>query len=225
MNKYGYLPDTKSIINDSFIQSLKATLDRGLPGLPAQLLMAPPSREILMKEVKHQFPPKKAAVLITLFESNNEINTILITRNEYPGVHSGQIAFPGGKHETGDKDFIQTALRETREEVGITEEYIETVGYLTDLYIPPSNFQVTPVVGVLRQLPNLIPDVNEVSKINIMSLKKLFAPENRKLLQIDTPIGKLETPAYCPDGLIIWGATAMIISELEQLWLGFNEAL
>ncbi|OFY13919.1 MAG: hypothetical protein A2X11_09915 [Bacteroidetes bacterium GWE2_42_24] len=212
-------------MNDHFVDSLRDSFARGLPGLSAQLRMSPPSREILMQNPKHHHPPRKAAVLIALFESKNELHTLLITRNEYPGIHSGQIAFPGGKYEPADNSLIQTALRETHEEVGIAQEYIETIGCLTELYIPPSNFNVTPVVGVLRQLPNLLPDENEVSKINIISLKELFAPATRKLLQIDTPVGKMETPAYCPDGLIIWGATAMIISELQQLWLGFSEIL
>lgn len=198
---------------------LMQQLQQPLPGIEAQLLMAPPSRDILLRNLKNDKPSRRAAVLIPLFYSGEELSTLLITRNIYPGVHSGQIAFPGGKHEPGDNGAEGTALREASEEVGILPDQVVVLGCLTDIYIPPSHFTVTPVVGMMGHLPHFQIDRHEVSAINTVTLRSLFDPRNKKNIPIETPAGKLDSPAYCIGDLVIWGATAMMISELEQVWL------
>lgn len=208
--------------DDGTIAQLALALKTTLPGMEAQLKMAPPSRDILLRNTHHRKAARKASVLIPVFSYNHELHTLLITRNVYPGVHSGQVAFAGGKREAGDQSNEATALREAREEVGINPADVEVIGCLTDLYIPPSHFIVTPVVGYLRQVPRLTLDASEVAEATFVSLRHLFSTETKQTQVIDTQAGPLETPAYCLDGLLIWGATAMIISELEQIWNGIN---
>ena len=200
----------------SFISSLKSRLEKELPGEDAQFLMAPFSRERVREIPKENYFPKKSAVLILLFPHENSIHTILIQRPEYPGVHSGQIAFPGGKFEEGDVELDQTALREASEEIGIDTKNVEIIGCLTDLYINPSNFLVRPYVAFTKERPRLVRDVREVQKIIEVDLFLLNDKSIRSEKSILHSNGiKVKTPYYEIEGLTIWGATAMMISELN----------
>lgn len=213
-----HIQDIKCFTSDLLIQQLALAFRELLPGVEAQLLMAPPSRDILLRQNRHQGPARKAAVLIPLFYQEGKLSTLLITRNVYEGVHSGQVAFPGGKAEPSDTSLIDTALREAAEEVGLEPANVLVLGSLTDVYIPPSHFMVTPVVGFLNSVPTVTPDGHEVMLVSSVALETLFDPDNRKELEINTPAGRLSTPAYCVADLVIWGATAMMISELECIW-------
>ena len=120
--------------------------------------------------------------------------------------------------EKTDENVIQTALREAEEEVGIDRHQVRLLGKLTDLYIPTSNFLVSPVVGFLEGTPEFIPDENEVSRIVKTDLDFLLSPEIRKrtVLELGENI-RLDTPYFEIDGEVVWGATAMILSELIQV--------
>ena len=200
----------------SFIDSLKERLEKELPGEDAQFLMAPFSRERIKEISEENYFPKKSAVLILLFPHENSIHTVLIQRPEYIGVHSGQVAFPGGKFEESDIELNKTALREASEEVGINSQNIEIIGNLTDIYINPSNFLVRPFIAYANQRPDFIANVHEVQKIIQVDLFCL----NDKKIKAQKPILhsdglKVKTPYYEIEGLTIWGATAMMISELN----------
>jgi 8-oxo-dGTP pyrophosphatase MutT (NUDIX family) len=197
-----------------FITQLRIQLNEALPGQEAQLLMVPGERVVLRKNYPEHQPPKKSAVLILLFPFQQGISTILIERAVYVGVHSGQIAFPGGKAEETDSDLRYTALRETYEEVGVPMEEVEIIGNLTDVYINPSNYLVTPYIGYLSQAPDFLINEREVQKIirvDILDTDKVV--KSTKKITHSNGL-QIQTPFYSIDGFTIWGATAMMMSEL-----------
>jgi 8-oxo-dGTP pyrophosphatase MutT (NUDIX family) len=200
-----------------FINQLKIQLNEPLPGQEAHLLMVPGERAFLQKNYPERPEPKKSAVLILLFPFQAGISTVLIERAIYVGVHSGQIAFPGGKAEETDPDLKYTALRETYEEVGVPIEQVEIIGNLTDVYINPSNYLVTPYVGYLPRTPDFSINEQEVQKIirvDLLDPGKVV----RSTKKITHSSGlKIQTPFYSIDGFTIWGATAMMMSELMVL--------
>jgi 8-oxo-dGTP pyrophosphatase MutT (NUDIX family) len=201
-----------------FIEKLKIRLQQPLPGEDTQYLMAPLGRSQIKDLQPENYQPRKSAVMILLFQQENSIKTIFIERPIYEGVHSGQVAFPGGKFEDSDIDLKQTALRETFEEVGIQPEKIEVIGQLTDLYIQPSNFLVSPYIGFTNELPNFIANSREVQQIVTYNLFDLNNDDIKSEKEITFSGGfKLKTPYYEIQGLTVWGATAMMISELNAI--------
>src|SRR3954462_10233753 len=131
-----------------FLQYVPNLIPIELPAESAHIKMAPKERAEALKNLDLQATnPRIAAVMMLLYPKNKETHLVLIVRNAYNGVHSSQIAFPGGKYETFDVNFRETALRETHEEVGIPSEKIEIIKQFTPVYIPPSNFSVHPFLG------------------------------------------------------------------------------
>jgi 8-oxo-dGTP pyrophosphatase MutT (NUDIX family) len=202
----------------SFIHKLEDQLKLPLPGLRAQLKMSSMSR---VRELMKDGPREDAvqsSVLVLLYPADQDINLVLMLRPNYEGVHAGQISLPGGKYEDGDESLIYTALREAKEEIGIDPLRVQLLGQLTEIYIPPSNYLVTPIVGYLVARPIFTPDPCEVAAIIEITLKDLLCDLNihekeMKLRNGDT----IEVPSYYIDGNIIWGATAMILSELKEI--------
>ncbi|MFL5762391.1 MAG: NUDIX hydrolase [Bacteroidia bacterium] len=201
-----------------FISRLEIRLGQELPGESAQFSMAPYSRKRISEISMEKYNPRQSAVLIVLFPESDSIHTLLIQRPEYEGVHSGQIGFPGGKFEEADGELRTTALREASEEIGIDPSEIKVIGHLTDLYITPSNFLVSPFVGFAASRPALHPDLREVQRIIEVDLFKLNDPEIKGEKVISHSNGfKIKTPYYEIEGLTVWGATAMMISELNAV--------
>ena len=201
-----------------FINSIEEKLALPLPGLTSQLKMAGMRR--LMEDGGVIVPDdaKKSAVLALFYPSDGKINLVFIKRAEYPGVHSGQISFPGGGWEERDKDLVDTALREAEEEIGVDRNDVTAIGKLTDLFIPPSNFLVTPVVGFIPEQPHFKPDPDEVDQILEIPMDELLDDSNIMEKEITIfPEVTLKVPCYYIDGSVIWGATAMILSELIEL--------
>ncbi len=202
----------------SFIEKLKIRFLKPLPGEDVQFIMAPFARHNFPNIDPEKYNPKKSAVLILLFPKGNNIYTLLIQRPVYDGVHSGQVAFPGGKFEETDIDLKQTALRETFEEVGVPSENIEIIGKLSDLFIKVSNFIVSPYIGFANKPPDFIMDAYEVQKIipvDLFSLNDERIKSEKKIARNNGQ--KIKTPYYEIDGLTCWGATAMMISELNVI--------
>ncbi len=198
------------------IEILKRLDFKKLPGLEAQTKMAPPLR---MKELYNTNDYKElrpSSILITLFLKNEKWHTLVIKRASDGSIHSGQIAFPGGKYEKTDKDFSYTALRETEEEIGIKAYNVHIIGKLSTMYIPVSGFKVYPFIGYLKKLPQLRPNKSEVTQIFSIPLDEFRKKENLKTDYIDVRGCKIKTPYYFIQKQIIWGATAMIISELIE---------
>lgn len=196
----------------------KNQLEQPLPGDAAHRKFSPPQRLVPDEQTLKTLAPKEAAVLIMLFkDQKNNTNTLLMERVAYNGVHSKQISFPGGKKEETDADFFQTAKREAQEEVAANPNSIEFLGSLSPLYIPPSNFLVYPFVGWYHEPPNFIGSPAEVSKLITVELASLRNPDNVTYKHITVKDQLLKCPAYYVKSRLVWGATAMIISELLEI--------
>ena len=195
-----------------FIAQLQINLTRDLPGPEAQFKMAP---DLRLGDEHSEY--KTAAVLILLYEKEGEVCTVLIKRPEYPGTHSNQVSFPGGKCEEGDPDLQHTALRETREELGIKDSDIQVLGELSRLKIPVSGIEVLPFVGYYPGIPEFSPDPKEVRYLIETPLRDLLNPDTRQE-RMKTILFKLvRVPYYNIQGNHVWGATAMILSEFLEL--------
>lgn len=203
---------------DSFIQKMRRALAQKLPGQDAQMVMAPASRRDQMDRIADNTEAIPSSVLILFYHEGGQIKVPLIKRPQYDGVHSGQIALPGGKYERADLTLQTTALREAKEEVGIQPAQVEIIGNLTTLFIPPSRFQVLPVVAYANKKPEFILQKSEVDKLLRISVEELVDEGNlqEKEILLSTR-DKLNVPCLYIHGHIIWGATAMIISELIEV--------
>lgn len=205
------------LVFDDLIAKLRARLLGKLPRKSAQLLMTSSSR--INKTMFIPKNTKKSSVLILLYPDNYLVKTIFIQRPDYAGIHGGQISFPGGKFEKTDSDYSETAKREAFEEVGVIKEKIKILGSLTELFIPPSNYTVYPFIGYTDAKPDFIADEKEVAKIIQVNIFD-FLNENNVILNSELEIGsgiKIKIPYYLIDGNIIWGATAMIMSEFVEI--------
>lgn len=197
------------ITKNQLIECLK----QPLPGEKAQFIMAPLGRG--KYDPISQTNYRKAAVLLPIYTINSHPHLILTLRSEYDGVHSAQVSFPGGKFDKYETDASEVALREMEEETGVNRNFIEILGSLSPLYIPVSNSMVQPVIGWIDQEVQFQPDPREVQRIMKIPLEVLF--ESEMLLandffrlnnrSVDVPYLKLDSER-------VWGATAMIISEL-----------
>jgi 8-oxo-dGTP pyrophosphatase MutT (NUDIX family) len=192
---------------------IKVQLSRQLPGIEAQMKMAP----VIGGDLNLKVPRSKAAVLVLLYLQDSRMHTILIKRTEYTGPHSGQISLPGGKFEPEDYDLLATSLRETAEETGINPADIAMIGRLTTLYIRSSNFEVHPFVGCLEKKSIFMPDPKEVEYLIETDLTILKDDKTRKTKTITIGKHTVEVPYYDYKGNHIWGATAMMLSELLEV--------
>ena len=207
-------------MNQSLIKDIKQALSKKLPGLSAQKKMAPRMRFSHGYDAKPSFA-KQSAVLILIYFTENQAHIALIQRGFDDGLHSGQIAFPGGKQEKIDNSLIDTALREAWEEVGIVAKNVEVLGKLTPLYIPISNFSVQPVVAFAEKRPTFNTNPAEVRQLIELNIKDLQNKANIHLQKI--PLNRngkktvMEAPAFVLGEHVIWGATAMILSEFLEI--------
>lgn len=160
-----------------------------------------------------------AGVLAVFYPDEQHLTyLVLILRKTYQGVHSNQVGFPGGRVEEGDRDLEHTALRETEEEVGIPMEEITVVKKLTKLYIPPSDFWVHPFVGILEKTPRLVPQESEVEMILEVNIDEFLDEGSLIKKRLSTSYANdIEVPAFELAGHVVWGATAMMLSELKEL--------
>lgn len=203
---------------DPFLQQLSTRLQQPLPGPPAQYAMAPQMRLPKDKYLKQDNNPRESAVMILLYPHDGDPYLVLIERPTYEGAHSGQISLPGGRVEPEDDSLAITALRETEEEVGVIRDKITVVGELTDLYIPASRFLVYPFVGYVMDTPTFVPERKEVAAILEVPLRYLSQPHVRKQTKMRLFNNMwVNTPYFDIQGRVVWGATAMILSEFLHL--------
>ncbi len=202
---------------EQFLSFLENRLTQELPGKEAQFKMASLRRIANLNVYSDYSGARKSGVLILFFPEQGKINTVVIKRPEYDGVHSGQISFPGGRWEEGDTDLTGTALREAQEEIGIDPSLVTILGHLSDLYIPPSNSLVFPAIGFIGSKPEMSAQPKEVEKIICFPLDELFLPETLTIKTVSVGNWSAEVPCFYVRDQIIWGATAMIISELLEI--------
>lgn len=181
--------------------------------------MAPYERVLSVAVFKHLSKPKKCAVLVLLYPKNKSINMVLILRNAYKGVHSAQVSFPGGKKDDTDTNLLETALRESEEEVGIDRKEVKIIGELTDLFIPPSGYLVQPYVGYSINTPKFTPNKKEVSTIIEAPLEMIMDDSNigKKKIEVSTLKRRINYPYFNIMDHTVWGATAMMINELREI--------
>jgi 8-oxo-dGTP pyrophosphatase MutT (NUDIX family) len=162
--------------------------------------------------------PRKAAVMMLIYPKNNKSHLALIVRNTYPGVHSAQIGFPGGKVELEDESLIHTALRETHEEIGIHPDKIEVIKPFTEVFIPPSNFIVAPFLGISYTELKFIEQKEEVAGIIEFPLIDYMNDKTIVNKIMDTSYGNnIKVPTFRINEHYVWGATAMMMSELKEV--------
>ncbi len=202
-----------------FLEYVPQFVDVELPANEAHYKMAPLDRIISLNatEIANK-NPKNAAVLMLFYPKKGKTHLVLIVRNSYEGVHSAQIAFPGGKYELEDITFENTALRETQEEIGIPSESIQILKPFTQIYIPPSNFMVYPFLGISKDELVFVPDASEVAKIIELPLSVFLDDDIVIQTTLTTSYAKnIAIPAFKIEEHIVWGATAMMLSELKEV--------
>src|SRR5690606_8907398 len=191
-----------------------------LPGESAHLEMAPLQRILELKRMAVSQDSAKKAGAMALFYPGREYDTkmALILRKTSRDVHSGQVGFPGGKIEPGDRSFLDTALRETEEEIGIQRSKIDVIRNLTEIYIPPSNFLVYPFMGLLNEFPKFVLQPSEVEDLIEVNLSEFLDEKAIITKKVNTSYGiNIETPAFYLNDHVVWGATAMMLSEIRIL--------
>ncbi len=205
-----------SSLKEGWKETLRQKLVGKLPGEAAQRRMASSVRKMRMPDKPNE-TTRQGAVCILLYPKGNMWHMPLIVRPEYDGAHSGQVALPGGRIEETDADVTAAALREMWEEIGIVPRQVEVLGLLTPLFVFASNFMVQPVVAVMSETPVFLPDSREVAQILEVPLADLL-DENRQAEKEITVRGiHIQAPYFDLQGQTVWGATAMMLSELAAI--------
>jgi 8-oxo-dGTP pyrophosphatase MutT (NUDIX family) len=203
---------------DQFLVGLEHLKSKPLGGLNAQFKLAPKMRLQYDTQKIKASNPKKAAVLALFYPNEHGKTTFLLTeRARYKGTHSAQISFPGGKIEEGDLSLFDTALREAEEEVGVDRTSIVHLREMTEVFIPPSNFLVTPFIGFTETRPNFTIN-NEVETLIEVPVTDLLDDGNIDSVLMNTSYMKqVEVPCFRLDKYIVWGATGMMLSEIKEM--------
>lgn len=213
--------------HDAFVDYLRFRLTKPLPGWEYQQKMSPiiagkqTNEPRLVPVDAHQ---SGVAALLQPGEYGSEL--IFTIRSQYVSHHKGQISFPGGRAESNES-IIETALRETHEELGIDHSSISVLGKLSSLYVPPSHSQMHVIVGALEETPNFEPNTQEVEEVFSVSLQALaFEHEIIHLPKMRSQGFEVLAPCWpIHPKTHLWGATAMCVSELVGLYTDFiNES-
>lgn len=201
-----------------FRNKIAALQVANLGGLNEQFRLAPSLRLKYDVDKIKASNPRKAAVLGLFYPNKKEETTfLLIERASYKGTHSAQISFPGGKKDASDRSLQETALRETFEEVGVVPKSIKIIRELTDVYIPPSNFLATPFIAFVEKKPEFIINYEVKNTIEVL-LEDLLNESSLTTVNLTTSyMENTNVPCFKLNGYVVWGATAMILSEIKEL--------
>jgi 8-oxo-dGTP pyrophosphatase MutT (NUDIX family) len=207
---------TNQQVSPPIIADVRHALTRPLPGLSAQLRMAPAYTVEALRDRTPPPAPKEAGVLILLYPCGDQLYFPLTLRTDTVESHKGQISLPGGAREANES-LQETALRETCEELSVCPDSWNILGQLTPLYIPPSGYLISPSVAYTPARPEFNPDPVEVAKLIETPLSLLLDPAtvvHEEWMLRGTPV---EVPFFHIYGHKVWGATAMVLSELIAL--------
>ena len=202
--------------NRETLERVEAGLRAPLPGIPAQLLMAPDPRPGHKAYFEVEGTCLKAGVLVLLYESGAELRLLLTRRTERVLHHPGQISFPGGEQHPGES-LEATALRETAEELGLDLGPVRVLGRLTPLYLASSNYCIYPTVAFLPGALTFKPQADEVAELIELPLLHLAEPANRRRETWALGGRTAVVPFYEYRGHKVWGATAMVLAEFLAL--------
>ena len=191
-----------------------------LPGIESHHKMIPPERIGNIRRPENASKTPREAAVLNLFYPGEDKDTrmLLILRKTYRGVHSNQVGFPGGKVEVEDRDLEDTALRETHEEVGVAPEKVTIIRSLSEVYIPPSNFMVYPYMGYAEEKLRFVRQESEVERLIEVRLEEFLSDRSMFYQRLDTSYANdIEVPAFRLNQYTVWGATAMILSEVKEI--------
>lgn len=205
----------------TFLESVVKIKDLALLGEDSHIKMSPPYRLELADKNKEKSKTARKAGVMALFypNTNDETYLVLILRKTYRGVHSAQVGFPGGKYEDEDEnDLMQTAIRETEEEIGVSRTHIEVLKTMSPIYVPPSNFMVHPFIGISKEYLIFTKQDDEVEAVIEVKLSDFLSDKNILTARVPTSFGlEVDVPAFNFNGHIVWGATAMMLGEIKDL--------
>lgn len=201
-----------------FLKYLPKIEKETLPAVEAHIKLASFERiSALLNQTYDKEGLRNAAVMMLAYPKNSKTYLALILRNASTGVHSSQVALPGGKVEPEDINLEATALRETFEEIGVLPERIQVVRAFSEVYIPPSRFLVFPFLGVSQNELTFDPSLDEVAKMIELPLEDLLDDSNLTVVPLKTSYSdEINVPAFDLQGYIVWGATAMMLNELKE---------
>jgi 8-oxo-dGTP pyrophosphatase MutT (NUDIX family) len=158
--------------------------------------------------------PRIGAVLALLYPDEDDLRLVLTVRSDQLSNHRGEVSLPGGAADIDDANLPATALRELYEELGVDPTVVTVWGALTSIYIMPSNFQITPVVGFTATPPTLFPNSAEVSAVITITLRDLLDPHTLLVEPWTLRGHQVLVPFFAIAGHKVWGATALMLSEL-----------
>ena len=201
------------------LERLRERMTGPLPGHDDILALSGYKRMDIERAREQDPPPRESAVLAMLYPKSGELHCLMMLRPVYDGVHSGQVAFPGGKIEPEDLSLMHTALREFKEETGADPYGSEVLGALTPVYIPPSRMLVTPYVAHVDRIGPWDPDPTEVARLIEAPVSLLLRDDilKRRDQYIQIMGRTVEIPYFEVDNEVVWGATALMLAELRQL--------
>lgn len=205
---------------DDFSLAISKIKNITLPGQTSQYKMVPSFRQELLQQQEQAMKMAKSAGVLALFypDTHRETHLILTLRKTYKGVHSAQVGFPGGKLETFDVSIQAAAIRETFEEVGVPSENIEILRALSEVYIPPSNFYVHPFIAISKETPQFLKQDDEVEAIIEVKLSHFLDDANVVTEKVSASYSvEVEVPAFKLNNYVVWGATAMMLSEIKDV--------
>jgi len=201
---------------EQWVALAQAALVPGAAIAPDQLLLV---RDLAGRLVRQSEPPegtsaRPGAVLILLYPDGGDLCLPLTVRSDRLPNHRGEVSLPGGATDPQDAGPAATALRECWEELGVAPGSVEVWGTLAPIYIPPSNFRITPVVGFSARPPELVLNRDEVSAVLTVTLRALLDPQHVLVEQWTLRGVEVQVPFFAIGGHKVWGATALILSEL-----------
>jgi 8-oxo-dGTP pyrophosphatase MutT (NUDIX family) len=207
-----------SITIEPTLEDVRRALSGPLPGPGAHVKMAPQPRPGWTPDLTLPSDCRQGAVLLLLYPRDRHLYLVLTRRTDTVRSHKGQISLPGGTRER-DESLVQTALRETCEELGVPVDGTQVIGTLSPLYTPPSNYCIHPFVAFRPIPPTFHPDALEVAEVIEVPLATLLDPAIRRVECRTDP--RFDAPRRVPffdvSGQVVWGATAMILSEFVTL--------
>lgn len=209
----------------NLVTFLQQRLSRQLPGHEAQIKMAP--EPVAGGRPRQMEPPDNAhlsGVLVLLFPNEKQKPELVLTVRSHDIDHGGQISFPGGRAEQGETSN-ETALREAQEEIGIDPGDVTVLGQLSDLYVSHSNNLVSPVVGFVNNRPDFKINPIEVAEVFAIELDSLLHKKNLTVEDWDLSKHTYRVPYWDVHQVPLWGATAMILSELLDLYREFKSSM